>query len=251
MTRPIVYLVGAGPGDPDLITVRGVKCLRQAEVVIYDRLVTPELLDYAPPSAEKIYAGKSAGSHSLQQEAINALLVEKAWQDKIVVRLKGGDPFVLGRGGEEALALVEAGIPFEIVPGVTSAIAGPAYAGIPITHRGLATSFALVTGHRRHDKEDGLRQIPPLPQADTLVVLMTITNLSTIVERLLIEGKSPDTPAALIHRATTPRQKVLVASLENIVKRAKEEDIKPPSILIVGEVVSLRERLRWNVELET
>ncbi|MFQ5614077.1 MAG: uroporphyrinogen-III C-methyltransferase [Anaerolineae bacterium] len=246
-SRPIVYLVGAGPGDPDLITLRGLECLRRAEVIIYDRLVDPRLLDYATPSAERIYAGKSAGHHSLAQEAINALLLEKAGRGKIVVRLKGGDPFVLGRGGEEAMALREAGIPFEVVPGVTSAVAAPACAGIPVTHRGLASSFAVVTGHRRSGVEDGQSPIPPLPKADTLVVLMPVTTLPIIVEQLLAQGRPPDTPAALVHWATTPQQKTVVAPLANIAQRAEAEEIRPPATLIVGEVVSLRERMRWHV----
>lgn len=214
-------------------------------MVIYDRLVDLRLLDYAPSTAERIYVGKATGHHAMQQETINALLLERARQGKTVVRLKGGDPFVLGRGGEEVLALAQAGIPFEVVPGITSAIAAPAYAGIPVTHRDLAASFAVVTGHRRDGAEDGTPEMLNLPEADTLVVLMGLTNLPAIIEHLLARGASPETPAALIHRATTPQQKTVMGTLANIVEVAQAEGMKPPVTLVVGKVVALREQLRW------
>jgi uroporphyrinogen III methyltransferase/synthase len=236
----IVYLVGAGPGDPKLITIRGAECLTRADVVVYDRLTNCHQLEYAPACAERIYAGKSPGRQSISQIAINRLLVERAYEGKTVVRLKGGDPFVLGRGGEEAEALAAAGVPFEIVPGVTSAVAVPAYAGIPLTHRDYASSFAVVTGHARKEAAPSL---PPIPDADTLVVLMGVKNLAAIVERMLIQGRSPATPAAFIQWGTTPMQRTVVATLDTIVERAA--GIGPPAVLVVGEVVALRERLRW------
>jgi len=236
----IVYLVGAGPGDPKLITVRGAECLARADVVVYDRLTNCHQLEYAPACAERIYAGKSPGRQSVSQTAINNLLVERAYEGQTVVRLKGGDPFVLGRGGEEAEALAAAGVPFEIVPGVTSAVAVPAYAGIPLTHRDYASSFAVVTGHARKESPSSL---PPMPDADTLVVLMGVKNLAAIVERMVIRGRSPATPAALIQWGTKPMQRTVVATLDTIVERAT--GIGPPAVLVVGEVVALRERLRW------
>jgi uroporphyrinogen III methyltransferase/synthase len=248
----IVSLIGAGPGDPGLITVRGRECLLQADVVVYDRLVEPELLRATRPGAELIYVGKSAGHHALSQAEINALLVEKARAGLQVARLKGGDPFVFGRGGEEAAALAAAGIPFEVVPGVTSAVAAPAYAGIPVTHRDLASSFAVITGHRRQDAEDGV-ELPAsgsqdwaaLARMDTLVFLMGVSNLPTIVAQLLAAGRDPQTLAALVCQGTTPRQQAVSGCLADIVGRAREMQVAPPATLIVGQVVTLREQLRW------
>ncbi len=234
-----VYLIGAGPGDPGLITVKAVECLRRADVVVYDRLVAPTLLDYASADAEKIYVGKASSDHTLPQDEINALLVQKARDGKIVVRLKGGDPFVFGRGGEEALALVEAGIDFEIVPGVSSAIAAPAYAGIPVTHRGVATSFTVTTGHLQENSKvtwDGQK-------SETLVFLMGVENLGHIVADLLAQKYSPETPAALVRWGTTTQQETRVGTLENIIEVAR--GLQPPAVLIVGHVVALREKLRW------
>ncbi|MGD1996996.1 MAG: uroporphyrinogen-III C-methyltransferase [Anaerolineae bacterium] len=245
----IVYLVGAGPGDPGLITVRGRECVAQADVVIYDRLIGSELLEAARPDAELIYVGKSADRHTLSQDRINALIVEKAENGLRVARLKGGDPFVFGRGGEEAQAAVAAGIPFEIVPGVTSAIAAPAYAGIPLTHRDLASSFAVVTGHRREGAESADEGLgldwAALAKIDTLVILMGVGNLPIITEELRNAGRDPETPAALIHWGTTARQKVVAGSLKNIVARVRETRLRPPAVLVVGEVVTLRDCLRW------
>jgi uroporphyrinogen III methyltransferase/synthase len=238
-----VYLVGAGPGDPGLITLRGLECLKQANVVIYDRLINRSLLAYAR-HAELIDVGKQPNCHILPQAEINALLIEKARAGKVVVRLKGGDPFVFGRGGEEAVALAEAGLPFEVVPGVTSAIAAPAYAGIPVTHRGMACSVAFATGHRADSIEDPTCDWRRLAcGCDTLVFLMGVHNLPRIVEQLIAHGRSPDTPVALVERATHTNQKTVVGTLANIVERAA--GIRPPAAIIIGEVVRLRETLRW------
>jgi uroporphyrinogen III methyltransferase/synthase len=241
-----VYLVGAGPGDPGLMTVRGLECLRMAEVVVHDRLVNPALLDEAPAGALRIFAGKLAGAHCLPQGQINALLVGHARRGRRVVRLKGGDPFVFGRGGEEALALAEAGIPFEVVPGVTSAVAVPAYAGIPLTHRELSSSFAVVTGHEDPAKGEPTVDWKRLATAvDTLVVLMAGRALPRIVEDLLAHGRSPDTPAALIRWGTTDAQQVIVGTLGDIAARARAARLEPPVVVVVGDVVALRGQLCW------
>ena len=241
-----VYLVGAGPGDPRLLTVRGLELLRTADVVVYDRLVDPSLLDAAPPGALRIFAGKRSGAHYLPQAEINALLVTHARRGRRVVRLKGGDPFVFGRGGEEVEALVEAGIPFEVVPGVSAAVAVPAYAGIPLTHRRLASSFAVVTGH-----EDGGKDGPRVDWArlatavDTLVVLMGLTALPAIVARLLAHGRAPDTPVALIRWGTTSAQETVTGTLADIVGQARAAGLGPPVVAVIGDVAALGERLRW------
>ncbi len=235
MTRGFVYLVGAGPGDPELITVRGARCLEQADVVVYDRLVNAALLNLARPETERICVGKATERPSMPQEAINQLLVDRARKGCVVVRLKGGDPFVFGRGGEEALALADAGVSFEIVPGVTAAVAVPAVAGIPVTHRGVSRSFAVVTGRTR----DG--GLPDLPTADTLVVLMSVNPLKQIATALLAQGCPPTTPAAVIAEGTTPRQRVVTGTLADIADRAN--GLEPPAVLVVGEVVRLREAL--------
>ena len=235
-----VYLVGAGPGDPELITVRGLRCLREADVVIYDRLVNEALLEEAPPWAECIFVGKILGAYVLSQPEINALMIQRAQAGQIVVRLKGGDPFVFGRGGEEAQALTEAGIPFEIVPGVTSAIGVPARAGIPVTHRGLSSAFAVVTAHRASDDD---LSWSALAQIDTLVVLMGVGRLPDIVAALLRHGRSPDTPVAIVERGTLPDERVVTGTLGDIVEHATQVGVRPPATVVIGEVVSLRERL--------
>jgi uroporphyrin-III C-methyltransferase len=238
----MVSLVGAGPGDPGLITLRGVDRLQEADVVIHDRLINDRLLQYAP-HAEWVNVGKLPDHHPIPQAEINSILVDRAREGKRVVRLKGGDPFLFGRGGEEAQALVEAGIPFEIVPGVTSAIAVPAYAGIPVTQRGMANSVAFITGHAagslplRLDWEALARGI------DTLVFLMGVSSLPSIIASLTQAGRSPDTPVALIEQGTLPSQKVVIGTLTNIVDQAHE--IQPPSIIVVGQVVSLHTILDW------
>ncbi len=239
----IVYLVGAGPGDPDLITMRGIECLKHAEVVVYDRLANPSLLAHAK-GAELIDVGKQPDRHPVPQSKINTLLVEKARAGKVVVRLKGGDPYVFGRGGEEAHALVEAGLPFEVVPGVTSAIAAPTYAGIPVTHRNLACSVAIITGHRADAVHESVYDWANLAcGSDTLVFLMGVGNLPLIVEQLIANGRSPETPVALVEQGTRTVQKTAAGTLADIVERAA--DIRSPAAIIVGEVVRLRETLRW------
>jgi uroporphyrinogen III methyltransferase/synthase len=243
MKDGMVYLVGAGPGDPGLITLRGIECLKRADVVVYDRLVNRSLLAYAR-HAELIDVGKQPHRHVVPQAEINSLLIEKAQAGKIVVRLKGGDPFVFGRGGEEAMALAEVGLAFEVIPGVTSAIAAPAYAGIPVTHRGAACSVAFATGHRADFVKDPACDWARLACGpDTLVFLMGVHNLPYIVEQLIAHGHPPDTPVALVERATRTNQKTVTGTLADIVERAAE--IRPPAIIIIGEVVKLRESLRW------
>jgi uroporphyrinogen III methyltransferase/synthase len=246
MKQGKVYLVGAGPGDPGLMTVKGLDCLRQADVVIYDRLVDECLLNEARPEAEKIYVGKADRLHILEQDSINQLLLEKTREGKVVVRLKGGDPFVLGRGGEEAGILKRHGIPFEVVPGVTSASAVPAYAGIPITHREVASSFAVITGHKASERGEPRISWDKLATgADTLVILMGMRNLAKIVDQLIKHGRPPSTPVAVITQGTTPRQRCLVGTLQDIVDKVGKENLQPPSVVVVGEVVQFRETLRW------
>lgn len=241
-----VVLVGAGPGDPQLITLKGVQCLRRAEVVVYDYLAGVELLRFAPEGAERIYVGKKAGEHTLSQEDINALLVEKAREGKRVVRLKGGDPFVFGRGGEEALALVEAGVPFEVVPGVSAAFAAPAYAGIPVTHRGLTSTLALVTGHEDPLKEESDINWEQLATAaGTLCFYMGVGRLPQIAEQLMRYGRLPETPVAVIRWGTCPTQQTVVGTLRTISDEVRKAGLKPPAMIVVGEVVRLRERLNW------
>jgi len=241
-----VYLVGAGPGDPGLITVKGLECLKAADVVVYDRLASPQLLRTAREGAELIYVGKAADQHALRQEDINVLLVNKAREGKIVARLKGGDPFVFGRGGEEAQALAQAGIPFEVVPGVTSAIAVPAYAGIPVTQRGYTSTLGIITGHEDPTKEaTDLNWAKIAAGVGTLVFLMGVRNLPAIVEALIAYGRQPDTPVAVIERGTEPAQRTVTGRLTDIVERVRQAGIEPPAITVVGEVVSLRESLRW------
>ncbi len=245
-----VYLVGAGPGDPGLLTIKGKELLSRAECLIYDRLASPRLLAFAPHDAERIYVGKRIGKHAFKQEEINALIVKKAREGKTVIRLKGGDPFIFGRGGEEAEVLAEAGIPFEIVPGVTSAIAVPAYAGIPLTHRAYTASVAFITGHRRLDTKEAPVDWEGLAKGvGTLVFLMGMTNLPNIAQRLMKFGRSPDTPVAVIRWGTTPKHKSLMGKLSNIAARVKEAGFKPPAIIVVGEVSALKDRIGWYEKL--
>ncbi|WP_066635962.1 uroporphyrinogen-III C-methyltransferase [Desulfolucanica intricata] len=246
MNKGIVYLIGAGPGDPKLITVKGLECIKKADVIVYDRLASPRLLTYAKAGAEIIYVGKSPDRHTLKQEEINQLLVNLAREGKTVARLKGGDPFVFGRGGEEAEVLVENNLPFEVVPGITSAISVPAYAGIPVTHRDCTSTLAIITGNEDPTKEDsGIAWDKIATGAGTLVFLMGMGNLSKITARLQEYGRPADTPAALIRWGTRPEQRTLVGTLENISYKAKEADFKNPAIILVGEVVKLREKLSW------
>ena len=245
-----VFLVGAGPGDPKLITLRGVECLREADVVVYDRLAAPGLLDHASPTADQVFVGKRRGRHTMSQEQVNQLLVDRARAGQTVVRLKGGDPYVFGRGGEEGICLAEAGIPFEVVPGVSSATAGPAFAGIPVTHRGLASSFAVVTGHEDPTKDDSAIRWDSLARGvDTLVFLMGVEQLGEIVDQLLRAGRPPDQPVAAIRWATTPRQEAVVGTLADIVERVRDADLRPPAVVVVGDVVRLHEQLDWRSSL--
>jgi uroporphyrinogen III methyltransferase/synthase len=246
MKKPIVYLIGAGPGDPGLITVKGLECLAAADVVIYDYLAAPALLAQASKQAELIYVGKKGGDHTLPQEEINALILAKAAENKTVARLKGGDPFVFGRGGEEAEVLAEAGIAFEIVPGVTSAVAAAAYAGIPLSHRKLTATIAFVTGHEDPTKEaSGIDWASLAKGIGTLVFFMGVKNLPHIVRELTRHGRSPQTPVALVRWGTTSEQITVSGRLEDIVERVQRAGLKAPAIIVVGEVVGLRERLQW------
>lgn len=248
-TRGKVYLVGAGPGDPGLLTIKARDCMEQAHVVIFDYLANEAFLAHAHESAERIYVGKRGGSHTMSQEDINRLILEKARQGLTVVRLKGGDPFIFGRGGEEAQALAREGIPFEIVPGISSAIAVPAYAGIPLTHRDYTSTVAFITGHE--DPTKGLSDIAwdkIATGVGTLVFLMGVGNLPMIAEYLMAHGRSSDTPVAVIQRGTLPEQKTIVGSLGEIAELAKEEAVRPPAIIVVGPVVGLRDELNWYEE---
>jgi uroporphyrinogen III methyltransferase/synthase len=241
-----VYLIGAGPGDPGLITVKGLNCIRNADVVIYDYLASPSLLAEASPRAEIIYVGKKGGDHTLSQDKINVLIAEKAKEGNIVARLKGGDPFIFGRGGEEAEVLIREGIAFEVVPGVTSAIAAPAYAGIPLTHREFTSTLSLVTGHEDPDKTSSSINWSCLAAgAGTLVFLMGVKNLPQIVHQLVLHGRSSQTPVALVQWGTTSRQRTVTGTLETIVDRVTAAELSSPAIIVVGEVVTLRDRLKW------
>ena len=244
----MIYLVGSGPGDPGLFTLRGLRCLQEADAVVYDRLAPESLLRHARPDAECHYVGKKPGDEgAMKQEEINALLVDLGRAGKTVVRLKGGDPYVFGRGGEEALTLIGAGLPFEVVPGVTSGIAAPAYAGIPVTHRGLSTSVAFVTGHE--DPTKGRSDVDwsrVADAADTLVLYMGVGRLREISAHLVSAGRTPETPVAVIRWGTVPEQRTVTGTLEDIADRVEEANLKPPAITVVGEVVSLREAgLDW------
>ncbi len=244
--RGKVYLIGAGPGDPELITLKGRRCLEEADVVIYDYLANPRLLGHAHPEARRVYVGKKSDKHTVEQESINALLIEEAERGHIVARLKGGDAFIFGRGGEEALALAEAEIDFEIVPGVTSAYAVPAYAGIPVTHRGLAADVSFITGRQRHTDDDPEIAWDLLGKGGgTLVFLMGVTSLPEIVEKLTAHGRAVETPTAVIRWGTTGDQKCTTGTLADIVERIRADGLRPPGVIVVGEVVTLREKLQW------
>ena len=246
MSEGCVYLVGAGPGDPGLVTLRGRDVLGLADVVVYDALISERLLDHAPAEAERIYVGKRAAQHTLPQEGINALLVEKARAGATVVRLKGGDPYVFGRGGEEALALAEAGIDFEVVPGVTAAVAAAAYAGIPVTHREMASAVAFVTGHEAEDKADSALDWDTLARwPGTLVFYMGVRNLAAISANLIAHGRSAETPAAAVRWGTTPRQQTITGTLATLPQAAEQAGLEPPAVILVGDVVALRDRLQW------
>ena len=250
------FLVGAGPGDPGLITVAGRDALASADVILYDRLAHPSLLNYCRADAEKIFVGKKSATHFVKQEDTNGIMAEAALAGKSVVRLKGGDPFVFGRGGEEAEYLRERGVPFVIIPGISSAIAAPAYAGIPVTHRDASSSFAVITGHERDDaKESGTRDGGAAEgrrrwdriawAADTLIFLMGVESLPEISARLIENGRAPETPVGLIQWGTWARQKVVAGTLADIVEIVRESGITAPAVTVIGEVVKYREALRW------
>ncbi|AIS32428.1 uroporphyrinogen-III C-methyltransferase [Methanobacterium formicicum] len=232
----VVYLVGAGPGDPDLITLKAIKTLQKADVVVYDRLANEEILKYASGAA-RIYVGKRAGAHSKKQEEINQILIEQGKKYDNVVRLKGGDPFVFGRGGEEMLALLEEGIPVEVIPGVTSAIGVPTSSGLPVTHRGVATSFTVVTGHEDPTKNE--KQVQWNYNADTLVILMGVGHLEENIQKIM-EHKDPQTPVCVIEKGTTPDERMVLGTLENIAQK----DIKPPALVIIGPVVDVYQSIQ-------
>ncbi len=242
----IVFLVGAGPGDIGLLTVKGLHCLQKAEVVIYDFHLNAQILNYISRKAELIYAGKRGGHHTMTQDEINCAIVEKAKEGKLVCRLKGGDPFVFGRGGEEAQELVKAGIPFEVVPGVSSSVAAPAYAGIPLTHRLYSSSFAVIPGYEDTTKEESAINWAKLATGvGTLVFLMAVKNIDEMTKKLMEHGRSPDTPVAVIRWGTRADQKTIVSTLKDIAALVKEKDILPPAVTVIGDVVKLRSELNW------
>lgn len=245
-----VYLIGAGPGDPGLITVKGMTCLKKADVVVYDYLANEQLLSQVQEGAELVYVGKKGGDHTLSQKEINSLIAEKARTGKTVARLKGGDPFIFGRGGEEAEELADAGIPFEVVPGVTSAIAAPAYAGIPLTHRDFTSTVAFITGHEDPTKEETKIDWNKIATGvGTIVFLMGAGNLPTIAAELMKNGRDPETPVALIRWGTLPEQETIIGKLSTIEEIARSKKIKPPVIILIGEVVALRDKLNWFEKL--
>ncbi len=247
--KGIVYLIGAGPGDIGLLTVKGLRCLQKAEVVIYDFHLNAQILNYINGDAEFIYAGKRGGHHTMTQDEINAAIVAKAKEGKIVCRLKGGDPFVFGRGGEEAQILAKEHIPFEVVPGVSSSIAAPAYAGIPLTHRLYSSSFAVIPGYEDTTKEESAIDWAKLATGvGTLVFLMAVKNIGVLTEKLIEHGRKPDTPVAVIRWGTRPDQRTLVSTLGNIAELVREKDIRPPAVMVVGDVVNLRKELSWYEE---
>ncbi len=241
-----VYLVGAGPGDPKLLTVKAVEVIKQADVLIYDRLgVNEEVLAMAPEKAERLFVGKRTGLHEVPQDKITELIVEKAKQGGVVVRLKGGDPFIFGRGGEEAEALVAEGIGFEVVPGISSSVSAPMYAGIPLTHRDYAASVAIITGHRAGDAEKPVDWVKIANAVDTMVILMGVESLEGIVGKLLAGGISPTRPVAMVETGTLPQQRTLISTLGKVIEDAKVKDIKPPSVIVIGEVAALGRKLAW------
>jgi uroporphyrin-III C-methyltransferase len=245
MDRGEVFLVGAGPGDQKLLTIKAFELLKEADVIIYDRLVSESILKMVPKNAEKIYVGKSSKKHELTQDKITELLIKKASEGKKVVRLKGGDPFLFGRGGEEAEALTEQGISFEIVPGVTSAIAAPAYAGIPLTHRDYASSVAIVTGHKAENAERSVNWAGIAGSVDTIVVLMGVGELEDIAKQLVEGGLNQNMPVALIEWGTLKQQRSLTGKIATIAEEAKKKNVKPPAVIVIGEVVNLGRKLAW------
>jgi uroporphyrin-III C-methyltransferase len=242
--RGTVYLIGAGPGDPELLTLRAAALLRAAEIIVYDNLVAPAVLDLANPDAERIYAGKERGNHSLPQEQINELLVRQARRDRIVVRLKGGDPYVFGRGGEEVETLASYGVPFEVVPGITAASGVSAYAGIPLTHRSHASACVFAAGYLKDGSIDLDWEGLARPR-QTVVIYMGLHGLAILTEKLIAHGLPGHTPAAIVQQGTTPQQRVVTGTLATLPRLAEEAKLKPPTLIIIGEVVSLQDKLAW------
>lgn len=246
MKKGKVYIMGVGPGDYKLMTLKALECIQKADVIVYDRLVGNKILKYAAKDAELIYVGKMPDNHAVPQEGINEILVKKGLEGKVVARVKGGDPYMFGRGGEEGEALFENGIEFEVIPGVTSAIAVPAYAGIPVTHRDFCSSLHIVTGHERPDKEGSSIDYEALAKVSgTLVFLMGVKNLAEICKNLIIYGKDSETPVAVVEKGTTPNQRVVTGILTDIAEKVIEAGIKSPAVTVIGKVVSLREKLEW------
>src|SRR5437764_2571642 len=246
MSDGLVYLVGAGPGDPGLMTRRALELIAGADAILYDRLIPRGALDGARPGADLRYVGKQPGGHSMEQEEIDSLMVELARAGRVVVRLKGGDPFVFGRGGEEAQALAEAGVAFEVVPGVTAGVAAPAYAGIPVTHRDDASAVAFVTGHEDPEKPESALDWPALAAfPGTLVLYMGVRNLAGIAERLIENGRTAGEPAAVVERGTLPGQRTVSGTLGDIAQRVAEAGLRPPAITLIGPVARLRDKLEW------
>ncbi len=244
-----VFLVGAGPGDEELLTIKALKCIQQSDVILYDRLVNKEILKHAKKDCELVYCGKLPNYHTMKQETINHFLIKYAKNGKVVTRLKGGDPFVFGRGGEEAEALKLHHIPFEIVPGISSGVAAAAYAGIPVTHRNLSASVAFVTGHRKEGNDEEVKWESLAKGIDTLAIYMGVGNLPYIQEQLIKHGRNRETPVAVIQWGTTYVQKTVVGTLQDIYDRVVKEKVSNPSMIIIGEVVKLREHLSWYEDL--
>lgn len=241
-----VYLVGAGPGDPKLLTIKAVEIIKTADVLIYDRLgVSDEVLNMAPLEAERIFVGKRTGLHEVPQDQITNLIVQKAQTGGVVVRLKGGDPFIFGRGGEEVEALIAKGISFEVIPGISSSVAAPMYAGIPLTHRDYAASIAIITGHRAGDAEKPVDWVKIANAVDTMVILMGVESLEGIIDKLLAGGISPNRSVAMVESGTLPQQRTIISTLGTIIAKAKENNLKPPSVIIIGEVTTLGRKLAW------
>lgn len=238
-----VYITGAGPGDIELLTLKALRVIQYADVILYDRLINNDILSFAKKDTLFVYVGKEDGKHTIPQQEINYLLYKYATEYNIVVRLKGGDPFIFGRGSEEALYLASKGIEFEIIPGITSAIAVPAYAGIPLTHRGITSSFKVITGHESPDKQISMIDWESLKTNETIVILMGLHNIDKIMKKMLEIGKDPKTPVAIIQSGTTEYQRVVIGEIENIAYLSK--DLQPPAVIVVGEVVKLRDKICW------
>lgn len=239
-----VYLTGAGPGDIELMTLKAARVIKEADIIIYDRLANPAIMEMAKEGCEMVYVGKQDGRHSVPQDEINEIIYQASQKFENIVRLKGGDPFVFGRGGEEAIYLYDRGVKFEIIPGITSSVSVPAYAGIPVTHRGITTSFRVVTGHETPNKKISQIEWQTFLNDETIVFLMGFHNIGLITNKLMDLGKRKDYPCAVISKGTTPEQKVVTGTLEDIAEKSK--GLPTPAIIVVGEVVKLREKLRWH-----